>query len=117
MILSRQTAERIANEIRAYLGQGRCAYVAHNETSGRVETFQTGCQLRSGDWTDGSRESVRVFQRDDESVWIGFSIAGLFFQVQEGDHVSIGRSDGVRIRFQAPCGDHRLDWLKLEGSD
>lgn len=114
MQVNARTAERIANDLREYLGQGKLAYVSHNETEGRVETFSTGHHLERGDWTDYSPESVRIFQHDDGRVWIGFSIAGWFFSIQEGELVGVDRSNGVKIRFTAPCGDKRLDWLKRQ---
>ncbi len=116
MILSKQTAERIQRELQEYLCRGRFAYVSVNETAGRVEIFSTGHRLIA-DWTDRSKEDIRILQHDDERVWIGFSISGWFFSIQEGEDVWVSRSDGVKIRHTAPCGDKRMDWLKLEGLD
>lgn len=114
MILSSKTAERIQRELQEYLRQGRCTYISVNETAGRVETFTTSHNLKSGGWTDGSKEDIRIFRHEDERVWIGFSIADFFFSLQEGEEITVSRSDGVRIRHVAPCGDRRLDWFKLE---
>lgn len=114
MILSSKTAGRIQRELQEYLRQGQHTYISVNETAGRVETFTTGHRLKAGGWTDGSKEDIRIFQHEDGRAWIGFSIANFFFSLQEGEDVTVGRSDGVRIRHVAPCGDHRLDWFKLE---
>lgn len=117
MELNKQTAERIKEDLQAYLSRGHFAYVAVNETAERVETFSTGHHLVSGNWTDGSSDSVRIMPHDDGRIWIEFSIAGWFFSVQEGARIYVGQGDGVKIRYIALCGDERLDWLKLEHED
>lgn len=115
MQVTKATIYKIADQIRNYLSQGHFAYVSINETYGCVETFSTGHRLNAS-WTDRSEETVRVMPYNDGAngqLYIGFSISGWYFVIEEGQSVSVS-GEGVKIRFTAPCGDNRCDWLKLE---
>lgn len=113
MILTKENANKIAQQIKDYLTGWTFCYLSTCTTRpDPLMTLEPNCELAC-DWTDGSTETVRVKQYEqDGEVYIAFSITGWYITLDEGTNCHIDYGDGVRLRYAAPCGDGRLCWMK-----
>lgn len=116
-ILSQNNIEAVATAIRERL-DGRVFSIASCEyaDSGDAKVRLITSAKFNSDWTDGSKENVRVMLSEDgKEKWIGFSAGGYFWtwHPSEGDdhHCRGGRGayiafdyDSFQVEQFAPAG-------------